>query len=348
MNFFRTAEPPSTDRRDLYECLGVSSTATPEDIKKAFRAASLKYHPDKNPNNPEALAKFQAVSEAYSILSDERKRQSYDFYNQSHPPQQEDLFAQFFGGMSPRAGGGGVFVGGMPPAMFMGGGGGGSRRAPTIEINEDDLAELFGAFFNNSAPQPQQQMRNITRSTTRMPPPEPLVAELEVTMYDVYIGAQIPLQIERWVLNSRTRMRTPERETLYVQIYKGIDDGEIITIPEKGHVVGEDSRGDVKVTIRVTNTTDFKRKGLDLLFGKRITLKEALCGDFEFELKLLDGNSCTIKNKRGSIIEPNFRKTYPNMGLTRGEQTGNMIICFIVEFPTRLTDEQMDRLREIL
>ncbi|XP_065903347.1 dnaJ homolog subfamily C member 5-like [Dysidea avara] len=70
----------STETKSLYAVLGLEKTATPEEIKKAYRKGALKYHPDKNPDNPEAEEKFKEISKAYSILSDERKKAIYDQY----------------------------------------------------------------------------------------------------------------------------------------------------------------------------------------------------------------------------------------------------------------------------
>jgi len=456
MNFFNRfsmnnsipTEPPPTERTDLYECLGVNPSASQEEIKRAFRIASLKYHPDKNPGDKDSLSKFQLISESYSILSDENKRKLYDIYANAKINMQfksgngggpygygadkiskhkninpndfinkkyentanmNDIFSQFFNQMSPNAGGAGVFMG-INPNMFMNEGGG--NDIPIItELNGNDIQDILNELMGNehilnnilqssslnailsqtnnqshhnhnqhynhqqiekekipynSIEQRNKQHINTPLSNTShsiapntVPTPSPsnthiyskpesIVMHLEISMDDVYSGTQIPIQVERWILNPNTNNRTFERETLYVKVYKGIDDGEIITIPDKGHIITNCSNGDIKVVIKVINTTELKRKGLDLLYGKHITLKEALCGDFEFEMKLLDGNSCTIKNKTGSIIEPNFRKTYPQMGLTRGDQTGNLIICFIIDFPTQLTDEQIQQIKNIL
>jgi len=98
---------------ELYDRLGVSPQASGEDIKKAYRKMAIKYHPDKNPNNPEAEAKFKEISEAYEVLSDENKRQMYDKYGKEALKEgtghsAHDIFEQFFGG------GFGNFFGGGP------------------------------------------------------------------------------------------------------------------------------------------------------------------------------------------------------------------------------------------
>src|SRR3954469_21218196 len=101
-------------KRDYYEILEVVKTASAEDIKKAYRKAALKHHPDKNPGNAEAEVRFKECAEAYEVLSDPQKRQRYDQFGHEGLKGQpmhdfshmdvgsiEDLSAQFFGGQSP-------------------------------------------------------------------------------------------------------------------------------------------------------------------------------------------------------------------------------------------------------
>ena len=78
-----------------------------------------------------------------------------------------------------------------------------------------------------------------------------------------------------------------------------------------------------------------------------LSLKEALCG-FSFEIKYLNGKSYTLNNNKVNIIPPNYKKVYSNMGLKRGDHTGIMIIHFQIDFPEKLSDEQIDKLAEIL
>src|SRR5687768_13527144 len=117
-----------TMKRDYYEILGVTKTATPEEIKKAYHKVAIQYHHDKNPDNNEAEEKFKEAAEAYEVLSDADKRARYDRfghagangggYGGGQNMNMEDIFSQF----------GDIFGGGSPFDSFFGGGGGGGRR----------------------------------------------------------------------------------------------------------------------------------------------------------------------------------------------------------------------------
>ena len=114
-------------KRDYYEVLGVSKSASAEDIKKAYRKLAIQYHPDKNPDNPEAEDKFKEAAEAYEVLSNPEKKQRYDQFGHQGlggsggfgggGMNMEDIFSQF-----------GDIFGGGGFGSFFGGGGGGGRR----------------------------------------------------------------------------------------------------------------------------------------------------------------------------------------------------------------------------
>jgi DnaJ family protein A protein 2 len=132
-----------------------------------------------------------------------------------------------------------------------------------------------------------------------------------------------------------------------VNVPQGIDDNEIIILRDKGNVLNDNVKGDVKIFVKITNETEFKRSGLDLVLEKNISLKESLCG-FTFEINYIDGKSYTLNNNKGNIIPSEYKKVYPGMGLTRGEHKGNMVIHFHVKFPEKLSDEQIEKLIGIL
>lgn len=313
-------------QENFYNILGISEKASKDEIKKAYRGMQLKWHPDRNLNNQEnAISMTQKINEAYETLSDEKKKEEYDNPNPftrlnsmggGMEVPVDDILNMFFSGMGNPFGG----LGSMGANM------GGMSHGNRIHV------------FNGSNMGPMGFHQAIQK-------PTPIIKTLYVNMEQVLTGATIPLDIERWVMESGMKVHEPE--TVYVSVPQGIDDGEIIILRDKGNSINENSKGDVKIFIKVANETAFKRSGLDLIFEKNITLKEALCG-FSFEIKYLNGKSYTLNNNKGNIIPPEYRKMYPNMGLSRGDHKGNMIIHFHVDFPENLTPEQINSLSEIL
>ena len=155
----------------------------------------------------------------------------------------------------------------------------------------------------------------------------------------------MPIEITRWIVeNNVTREET---ETIYLPIPRGIDNNELIILREKGNMLSDSNRGDIKVFIKIQNDTDFERNGLDLILNKTISLKDALCG-FVFDMNYLDGRTFKINNNGGNVITNNYNKVLPSMGMKREEHIGNLIINFTVTFPEKLTSQQIEALREIL
>jgi DnaJ family protein A protein 2 len=122
----------------------------------------------------------------------------------------------------------------------------------------------------------------------------------------------------------------------------------MIVIRDMGNSINQSIKGDVKITISVSNNSAFTRHGLDLVYKKKITLKEALCG-FVFEIHHINGKNLCLNNKiNKSVIKPNYKKVVPNLGMVRENSTGNMIIEFEIVFPDALTEEQIAGLENIL
>jgi DnaJ-class molecular chaperone len=306
---------------NFYKVLGIDEKASKDEIKKAYRSLSFKYHPDKNNNSPESISMTQKLNEAYETLSDEQKKNEYDMgrdpnnpFNMNNMHNMNDLnniFNQFFGGM-PFG-----MPGGMPPG---------------VKIH----------MFNNGMPIHMNMGPNFANN---MQKPTPIIKTLEISMEQVMTGANLPVEIERWIIESGNKIF--EHENLYVSVPKGIDDGEIIIVREKGNIVSDNLKGDVKIFIKVNNTTEYQRHGLDLVYKKNITLKESLCG-FSFEIKHLNGKIYTLNNNTGNVISQGYQKLIPQMGLERESHIGNLIILFNIEYPATLNEEQIRKLREIL
>lgn len=310
----------------LYEILGVDKTASDQDVKRAYRALSLKYHPDRN-SSAEAASKMREINEAYDVLGDAQKRRQYDMTQSTtmrmppgfpfrggpgvvemdlDPSSMVDVFQMLFPGMFQTAGGVGPEMAffHMDP-MMMGGGGGHSMMKPP-----------------------------------------PIQQHLTVTLEQAYVGCTLPIEIERWIMHGHVKVK--EIETVYVDIPAGIDESEIITLVDKGNVLYDNCKGVVKVNMHVDNTTAFRRQGLNLIYCKTLTLKEALCG-FSFDLKHLNGKTLSMNNTQNvTLIKPQLQKVVPGYGMMREKNVGSLIIEFDVQFPDALTPEQVATLRNIL
>ena len=175
--------------------------------------------------------------------------------------------------------------------------------------------------------------------------PAPIIKTININIEQVLTGTSVPIEVERWIIENGNKVF--EKETIYITIPQGIDEHEIIILRDKGNVLNDNMKGDIKIFLKITNESEFKRMGLDLIYEKKISLKDSLCG-FSFELKYLNNKSYTLNNNKGNIIPSDYKKIYPEMGLTRGEHKGNMIIHFHVEFPETLTEEQIAKISEFL
>ncbi len=158
-------------------------------------------------------------------------------------------------------------------------------------------------------------------------------------------GTKHPLTIQRWYMDNDLRVK--ETVNMYINIYPGIDNNELIILKEKGNIIDEKNKGDIKVFVNIENNTEFKRKGLDLIYKKTITLKQALTG-FSFNIRHLSGKTYNINNSDGSLININYKKKIENMGMKRDDETGLLVIEFKIIFPEKLSKTQMEKIKEIL
>lgn len=305
---------------NYYTILGVDEKSTKDEIKKAYRGLQMKYHPDRNHGNQECIQMTQKINEAYETLSDEQKRREYDIMQNN-------------------------------PFMNMSSNG---NMNMNMNMNNMDipLNDIFNMMFGGG------NLHNIPNGAkvhifhggnsnfqNALNKPVPIMKSLQINMSQVFTGASLPLEVERWTMENNAKVI--EKETIYIDIPEGIDNNEMIILRDKGNIISENCKGDIKVNILVQNNTAFKRSGLDLILDKKITLKDALCG-FTFNLDYINGKNYTLNNNKGSIVPPEYKKLYPGMGLKRGEHKGNMIIHFHIEFPEKLTIEQIDKLGDIL
>lgn len=290
---------------DPYDILGISHDCSQDDIKRSYRKLSMKFHPDKNPGDETATAKFQEITQAYSEIENVEKRRKYDNKRNMHISSD----------------------GNMSEADFM------NFMQNTMRSMHNNT--MFQQFTHQQAQSP------LFKSLQK---PQPIIKKLTITMELAFQGGSIPLTVERW--QAIDGEKTNETENIYVDIPRGVDNNEMLIVREKGNVLNN-IKGDIKIFVVIDNQTEFKRDGLNLIYEKEISLKDALCG-FSFDIKYINGKNLKINNKSGSIIMPHFKKMVGNLGFKRGEHTGNLIVIFDVKFPSALTSEQIDAIKEIL
>jgi curved DNA-binding protein len=304
---------------NYYDILGVANNASQDEIKKAYRKLSLKYHPDRTGGDLELSEKFKELNDAYSVVGDENKRKEYDMMSSGRGGfrmngteevhiNPDDILNMFFN-----------MGGGIPIPGFSFGG-------PGANIH----------MFHNGMPV------NISQAMQR---PTPIIKHIEITLDDSYTGCTKPIEIERLIREGK--IDRAEKETIYINIPKGIDDNEIIVAREKGNVLSDTNKGDIKIFVKIINNTELHREGLNLIYNKVISLKESLCG-FSFDLPYLGGKIFKINNQGGSVISNGYKKVVPGLGLSRDEHKGNLIIQFTVTYPEKLSEAQIEQLEKIL
>lgn len=317
--------------KNYYEILEVQNNASSEEIKKAYRKLSLKYHPDKTKGDD---SKFKEINEAYSVLSDNQQRQEYDMklngnhFNQGNqmPFNPDDIMNMFFNmhrQNEPNMHG----IPGMPGMPFFNifqGNAGGPGGIPNIQI------------FRNGVPV------NVNNNFQK---PTPIIKTIEITLEESYNGCKKPLEIERWIIQDN--IKNIEKETIYVTIPRGIDENEIIILRDIGNIVSDTIKGDIKISIKIINNTQLLREGLNLFYNKTITFKESLCG-FTFDLPYFNGKSFKVNNIGGNIICDGHKKMIPELGMIRDEHKGNLIINFSVVYPQSLSQDQVEVLEKVL
>ncbi len=265
--------------RDYYQLLGVSRSASPEEIKKAYRKLALKYHPDRNKGDKGAEAKFKEMSEAYAVLSDPEKKKQYDMFGADGFHKrftQEDIFRDFdFGSIFKEFGFG---TGGRGPNIFsqiFGGPGQAQYRG----------GGPFESAYGGYGGQPQG-MRG-----------QDLVYELSVTLEE---AATTTDKVISYQVGGR-------HEKVSVKVPAGISTGKKLRLSGKGQPGSYGGpNGNLYIQIRVLNHPLFKREGDDLILNREIKFSEALLGT-EIEVPTIDKKTLRLKIPPGTQSNAKFR-----------------------------------------
>ncbi|CAO2833054.1 unnamed protein product [Amaranthus hypochondriacus] len=353
--------PKKSDNTKYYEILGVPKSASPDDLKKAYKKAAIKNHPDKG-GDPE---KFKELAHAYEVLSDPEKREIYDQYG-------EDALKEGMGG-----GGGGhdpfdIF------SSFFGGnpfGGGGSSRGRRQRRGEDVIHPLKVSLEDlyNGTSKKLSLARNVicskckgkgSKSGASMNCPGCQGSGVKISIRQ--LGPSMIQQMQHTcndckgtgeTINDRDRCPqckgekvVQEKKGLEVHVEKGMQSGQKITFPGEADEAPDTVTGDIVFILQQKEHSKFKRKGDDLFYEHTLSLTEALCG-FQFVLAHLDNRQLLIKSGPGEVVKPDSFKAINDEGMPmyqRPFMKGNLYIHFTVEFPDTLTLDQCKSLEAVL
>ena len=356
-------------KEDYYQMLGVNRGATADEIKKAYRTLAMKYHPDRNPD-PVTQEKFKSITEAYTVLSDENKRRTYDQFGEEGVNSgfggaggmggmsAEEIFAQMFGGGFP-GGAGGFGESPFGDAFGMGGMGGQmEKRTPDIEhVINVTLEDVFAgktAFVDFT----KQVNCGTCRGSGAKPPHKPAKCSACRGTGTRVVTRQMGGMIQQSVgecpachgqgetiaaghkcTDCHGNKVVPKSTRLTVNVPKGVRSGETIVFPGEANQHPGATTGDVRVHIEVKPHPLFKRlKNDDLLIEQTISVGQAFSG-FEFTIQTLDRRLLVVRETFGKpnskIIKPNAIKMIPNEGLPSRSsgRRGNLYVRFKVDFP---------------
>lgn len=322
--------------KDYYKVLGVARGANTDDIKKAFRKLARKYHPDVNPGDKKAEAKFKEINEAYEVLSDPDKRRKYDTLG----PNWQEQF--------------GPSTSGSRRTYTTGNG-----RGQQFDFDSGNFSDFFETLFGrNSGYGPTGGMggRTSTRDDMRRRTGDDIEQPVEVTLQEAYTGGTRTFNIQSTEVcptcqgtgevSSRVcstcsgQGMVPRNKRIQVKIPAGVDNGSRIRVGGEGQPgIGGGPRGDLYLVISVKPDSTFERKGDDLYVDIDVELVTALLGGV-VPVPLLDGRKVMLTIPAETQNNRAFRLGGKGMPRLRAEGTGNLYARVCIVLPTHLSQEE--------
>lgn len=365
-------------KRDYYEVLGVSKTATDEELKKAYRKLAKKYHPDANPDNKEeAEAKFKEVNEAYETLSDPQKRRMYDQFGHNGP--------QGFGSAGGPFGGGNYY----------------SYTSSGFDGFSDfgDLGDIFSSFFGGGARAGARQQRGPRKGAD-------LNLNLEITFEEAFLGVEKQIsitrpetcdvchgsgakpgttvtkcavcngtgtvkQVQNTILGQMQTTRTctnchgtgeiikepcdnckgkgtvRKQPKIRVKIPAGIDDNQTVVLKGEGEP-GEKGgpKGDLYITVRIKRSNVFTRQGTTVSCEIPITITQATLGA-NLKIPMVDGSTEIYTIPEGTQTGTKFTIRERGFKSLNSNSRGNFVFTVVVQTPKRLNKEQRELIEKL-
>ena len=345
-------------KRDFYEILGVNKDANDDEIKKAYRKLAMKFHPDRNPDNPKAEEHFKEAKEAYEILSDASKRSAYDQYGHAGVDQQA--------GMGGAAGFGGGFAdafGDIFGDIFGGAGGRGGRsnvyRGADLRYNLEISLEDAARGTETKIRIPTMAECDTCHGSGAKAGSKPETCSTcaghgQVRMQQGFFSIQQACPkchgsgkvIANPCPTCQGSGRVKQYKTLAVKIPSGVDEGDRIRLSGEGEAgVNGGPAGDLYVVIQIKPHSVFQRDHNDLHCEMPISFTTAALGG-EIEIPTLDGHA-KIKIPAETQSGKVFRLRGKGIKGVRSNAHGDLMCHMVVETPVSLTERQKELLREL-
>ena len=350
----------SMAKRDFYDILGVNRDASDDDIKKAYRKLAMKYHPDRNPDNPKAEEHFKEAKEAYEILSDGQKRAAYDQYGHAGVDPQSGMGGGFGGA---GAGGFSDAFGGIFDEIFGGGGGRGGRsniyRGADLRYNLEITLEQAAFGTETKIRIPTMEVCEPCKGTGAKPGTQPKTCPTcqgsgQVRLQQGFFSIQQTCPkchgTGRFIGDPcgscHGAGRIKQHKTLAVKIPAGVDEGDRIRLSGEGeHGINGGPSGDLYVQIHLKPHSVFQREQNDLHCEMPISFTTAALGG-EIEIPTLDAVA-KIKIPAETQSGKTFRLRGKGIKGVRSHTHGDLLCHVVVETPVHLTERQKELLREL-
>jgi molecular chaperone DnaJ len=350
-------------KRDYYEALGVGKNASADEIKKAFRRAAVKHHPDRGGDE----TKFKEVNEAYEVLKDPSKRQRYDQFGHAGVGSGAggDPFAGFGGAQDFNFDFGDLGLGDILGSFFGGGGSQRGRRTNRgrdvetsieinfeqaifgtdvqLELNLEDVCEhckgstVEPGYKVETCPECKGsgQIHRVTRT---------IFGNIQQAVTCPKCSGRGKLA-EKFCSVCGGRGTKRKKQSVMLKIPAGVDDGATIRLREHGEAVADGAKGDLYVHIRVKPHKQFTREGELILSDEHIDMVDAALGT-EIEVDTVDG-PVTMKVPIGTQSGTDFKLSGHGAPRIRGGIRGAHIVTILVDTPTKLTAQQKKLLEQL-
>ena len=368
------------DKKDYYEILGVSKTATDDELKKAFRKKAKQWHPDANPNNKkEAEAKFKEVNEAYEVLSNPQKRQMYDQFGTADPQQAG------FGAGGPFGGGNGYYsysssdfgdfgdLGDIFSSFFGGGFGGqrsnarrsnGPRKGEDLNIGIDISFEESFLGVEKEIVVTRQETCSHCNGTGAKKGTNPIKCPTcggtgNVTTYQNTILGRVQTRrtcsdchgtgeiIKEPCENCHGKGTVRKSPKVKIKIPAGINDNQTVVLRGEGNPgIKGGPAGDLYITVRVKRSAIYRREGNNVYCDIPVTITQASLGA-ELEIPMVDGSKEKYRISEATQTGTQFTIRGKGFKSINSSIQGNFIFKVVVQTPKKLTKEQRDLLMQL-